>query len=194
MRATPVSAHGGYLAGQMLIAMPGMTDRRFDRAVIYVCAHSAQGAMGLVVNKHTTQRITFLDLLRQLAIPLSNAPRPVPIQYGGPVEVGRGFVIHSLDYHASGATLQIGPVGVTATIDILRDLANGGGPSQAVLALGYAGWQPGQLESEIHRNAWLNCDTDAELLYGANLDAKWNHAIAKVGIDLSKLSQGFGRA
>lgn len=194
MRSIPIAAQGGYLAGQMLIAMPGMTDRRFAGAVIYVCAHSAQGAMGLVVNRRTNQHITFPDLLRQLSIPLSGAPRPISVQYGGPVEIGRGFVIHTTDYVAPGATLSLGQIGVTATLDILKDLARGGGPSHAVLALGYAGWQSGQLESEIHRNAWLHCEPDAELLFGVNLEAKWHHAVQKIGIDPAKLSGGFGRA
>lgn len=185
----------GYLAGKMLVAMPAMNDGRFARAVIYVCAHSPQGAMGLVVNKPTSHRISFGELLRQLAIPFTHEPRPVPIQYGGPVEGGRGFVLHSVDYASGNTTLRVGPhVGLTATVDILKDLAGGQGPQQAVLALGYSGWGAGQLEGEIHQNHWLHCDADPELVFGTDLDAKWSRAVSKMGVDISKLSPGYGRA
>ena len=183
----------GYLEGQLLIAMPTMGDPRFERTVIYLCAHSAQGAMGLVVNKLATQ-ITFAELLEQLSIEAPEVRRDMRVHFGGPVETGRGFVLHSNDYQQD-STLMVGDaVGLTATVDILRAIAEGAGPQQGLLALGYAGWAPGQLDSEIQANGWLNAPADADLLFAGELDTKWERALNKVGVDVSFLSTDAGHA
>ncbi|MBI1238912.1 MAG: YqgE/AlgH family protein [Alphaproteobacteria bacterium] len=188
-------AASGYLTGQLLIAMPTISDPRFARSVILVCAHSEEGAMGILLNKRTTPSISFVELLRQLSIPPRGAPRPVSVQYGGPVDMARGFVLHSSDYHGGASSLQINrEIQLTATMDILKDLADGSGPQQAVLALGYAGWGAQQLDKEIGNNSWLSCEPDPALLFGADLEGKWAAAMQKLGVDLSKLSGNFGRA
>ncbi len=194
---------GNFLDGQLLVAMPRMTDRRFARSVIYVCAHSDDGAMGLIVNQRATH-ISAPHLLERLGITVARADTEtdtaetalsLPIQVGGPVETGRGFVLHSADYFADDSTLLIEPdVCLTATVDILRAIAERRGPSRALLALGYAGWSPGQLESEIQNNGWLNCPADMDLIFGDNLDAKYTRAMAKLGIDLSHLVNDAGHA
>jgi len=191
----------GYLEGQMLVAMPGMTDARFNRSVIYLCAHSKDGAMGIVVNQRA-RRIKFPDLLVQLdvinkqeAIRLPERAGGMQVLKGGPVETQRGFVLHSSDYHADDTTLPINEeVSLTATLDILRAIARGDGPHQAVLALGYAGWSPGQLEDEIQQNGWLSCEADSALLFDANLDTKYARALRKIGIDPAMLVSDAGHA
>src|SRR5919204_4408880 len=191
----------GYLDGQMLIAMPSMRDERFTRSVIYVCAHSSEGAMGIVVNQPAAN-INFPDLLVQLeVIPASDLiqlPRragSVKVLKGGPVETGRGFVLHSADFFIENSTLPIdNGICLTATLDILKAIAQGAGPQSAVLALGYAGWAPGQLENEITENGWLNCDADKELIFGADAEAKYEKAMRKIGIDPGKLSSDAGHA
>src|SRR4029450_12150151 len=153
----------GYLDGQMLIAMPAMRDERFARSLIYVCAHSSEGAMGIVVNQ-PAENIKFPDLLVQLEVLPAKAIQVPPkadvkVLKGGAVETGRGFVLHSADFFIENSTLPIdNGICLTATLDILKAIANGEGPRSAVLALGYAGWAPGQLETEITENGWLNCD------------------------------------
>jgi putative transcriptional regulator len=202
----PRSPHGvaeeGYLDGQLLIAMPVMSDPRFARSVIYVCAHSEDGAMGLVINQRA-QHISFPDLLQRLGIVTSEPPeeelsddvRSMSIHVGGPVETGRGFVLHSSDYFANDSTLPIEDgVCLTATIDILKAIAAGHGPNRSILALGYAGWSPGQLESEIQANGWLNCPADPDLIFDPDLDAKYTRALAKIGIDPSHLVNDAGHA
>ena len=169
----------GYLDGQLLVAMPLMTDKRFARSVIYLCAHSEEGAMGLIIN-HRARHISFPDLLERLDIKASNADDEVanevlgmPVFVGGPVETGRGFVLHSSDYFASESTLVIGnSICLTATIDILKAMVAGKGPVQSILALGYSGWAPGQLETEIAANGWLHCPADRELIFGADLELR----------------------
>jgi putative transcriptional regulator len=188
----------GYLDGQLLIAMPYMSDRRFARSVIYMCAHSAQGAMGLIVNQRAPH-ISFSELLGQLSIDGEAEPAPEPIDLdvhvGGPVETGRGFVLHSSDYFAADSTLTIdADVSLTATVDILRAIAAGKGPTRAMLALGYAGWRPGQLEDEIQANGWLHCPSDLDLLFDRNLDQKYERALSKIGIDVSHLVNEAGHA
>ncbi len=182
-----------YLTGQLLIAMPGMRDPRFARTVVYLCAHSADGAMGLVVNR-LIGSITFPDLLEQLGIDNKNVSEEIRVHFGGPVESGRGFILHSSDYEQD-ATLQVSDrVGLTATVDILRDLASGGGPRLSLLALGYAGWGPGQLDAEIQANGWLHVAADDDLVFDDELDGKWERAIGKLGVDLSMLSIDAGHA
>jgi putative transcriptional regulator len=183
----------GYLEGQLLIAMPTMGDPRFERTVIFLCAHSAQGAMGLVVNKLANQ-ITFRELLEQLSIETPAVKRDMRVHFGGPVETGRGFVLHSSDYQQD-STLMVGDtVGLTATVDILRAIADGAGPQQGLLALGYAGWAPGQLDSEIQANGWLSAPADPDILFDNELDTKWERALSKVGVDVSFLSSDAGHA
>ena len=191
----------GFLDGQMLIAMPAMGDERFSRSLIYVCAHSSEGAMGIVVNQPAAN-IKFPDLLVQLdvipAAELIQLPRKagtVKVLKGGPVETGRGFVLHSADFFIENSTLPIdNGICLTATLDILKAIAHGKGPQSAVLALGYAGWAPGQLENEITQNGWLNCDADPELIFGQDVGSKYEKAMRKIGIDLGKLSSEAGHA
>ena len=192
----------GFLDGQLLVAMPLMTDRRFARSVIYMCAHSDDGAMGLIINQRATH-ITAPDLLERLGIDtragdgdeVSEDILSLPIQVGGPVETGRGFVLHSGDYFSEDSTLTIeSGICLTATIDILKAIASGKGPDKALLALGYSGWSPGQLESEIQANGWLSCPADPEIVFGTDLEAKYTRAMAKLGINLSHLVSDAGHA
>ncbi len=196
-----VHAHGGFLDGQMLVAMPGMTDERFARTVIYLCAHSDEGAMGIVINR-AAPKIKFPELLVQLdviekdqAIRLPTSAGSTQVLKGGPVETGRGFVLHSSDFFIDNSTLAIDDsISLTATIDILRAIADGSGPSSAMLALGYAGWQAGQLESEMQGNGWLNVPADFSLIFDKALDSKYVRAVNNLGIDLSRLSPQAGHA
>ena len=183
----------GYLSGQLLVAMPQMLDPRFQRTVIYMCAHSADGAMGLVINK-PMESLSFPDLLQQLEIEPQGGSGSMPIYFGGPVETGRGFVLHSADY-VEDATLVIGDnVALTANIDIVRAIAAGRGPNRKLLALGYAGWGPGQLDQEIQANGWLSVPSDDNIVFGADNPAKWSAALGKLGVDIEKLSGSAGRA
>ncbi len=183
----------GYLAGQMLIAMPQMRDARFSRSVVYLCAHTDEGAMGLVINR-MFNGLSFPDLLEQLNISPTPLCDPVKIHFGGPVEAGRGFVLHSTDYVQETTLVVNDDVGLTATIDVLKAIANGDGPSRSLLALGYAGWGAGQLDNEMRDNAWLSVEPDDDLLFGAAHDTKWERAIAKIGVDFSMLSGEAGHA
>jgi putative transcriptional regulator len=195
------AAGRGYLDGQMLIAMPTMRDERFARSVIYVCAHSSEGAMGIVVNQ-PAPNIRFSELLVQLeVIPAADLiqlpPRAgvIKVLKGGPVETGRGFVLHSADFYIENSTLPIdNGICLTATLDILKAIARGKGPQSAVLALGYAGWAPGQLEGEIQENGWLHCSADPELIFGTDIDGKYSKALRKIGIEPGKLSSQSGHA
>jgi len=181
------------LAGQLLVAMPQMTDPRFERWVVYLCAHSEEaGAMGLVINKLLAS-LTMDELFAHLKLEPSRLNRPRPVHFGGPVDPGRGFVLHSTDYRED-ATLTVGEFAVTATLDILRAIGNGEGPRHSLLALGYAGWAPGQLDAEIQANGWLSVEADSELLFGGELDAKWERALKKLGVSLSMLSTDAGHA
>ena len=188
-----VESKSGYLEGHMLVAMPQMSDPRFARSVIYLCAHSSDGAMGLVVNK-LIDSITFPDLLRQLNIDEASSTDQIRIHFGGPVESGRGFVLHSDDYVQESTHVVNEGIALTATIDVLRAIANDEGPRRSLLALGYAGWAPGQLDAEIQANGWLHVDPDDDLIFGGDLDKKWEQAINKLGIDLSVFSGVAGRA
>ena len=191
----------GYLEGQVLVAMPGMADQRFARSVIYLCAHSKEGAMGLIINQRA-KRVKFADLLVQLevideqeAIRLPQRAGGMQVLKGGPVETQRGFVLHSSDYHVEDTTMPIdATVSLTATVDILRAIAKDTGPYQAVLALGYAGWAAGQLEKEIQQNGWLSCEADADLVFGADLESKYARAMRKIGIDPAMLVNDAGHA
>ncbi len=182
------------LSGKLLIAMPGMGDPRFEKAVIYMCAHSSDGAMGLIVNK-PAPGIRMDDLLDQLSIPRGRGSEGVIVHFGGPVEHGRGFVLHSADYATESSTLKVDErFGMTATLDILQDMAQGTGPDKRILALGYSGWGPGQLEDEINRNGWLTCDAVPEIVFAEDDNAKWVAALKSLGIDPLLLSAEAGRA
>ena len=189
-----------YLDGQLLIAMPGMSDPRFERSVIYMCAHSEQGAMGIIINK-TTPMMSFGDLLSQLDITADDNKAPpeelmaMPVLFGGPVEQGRGFVLHTSDYFTADSSLPVAEnIALTATVDILRAMAKGEGPNRAVLALGYAGWAPGQLENEIQHNGWLTCQADEELVFGVDFEDRYLAALRKLKIDPAMLSSDAGHA
>ena len=191
----------GFLDGHLLIAMPSMADPRFARSVVYVCAHSADGAMGIIVNKIAPE-ISFRELLVQLDIVQArNEPHlpsevdEVRVHRGGPVETGRGFVLHSADFFLDSATLPINDgVCLTATLEILRAISEGRGPGKALLALGYAGWAPGQLEAEIQANGWLHSPADGAILFDEDNDSKYERALAKIGVQPAMLSMEAGHA
>ena len=183
----------GYLTGNLLIAMPSMADPRFARSVIYLCAHSEQGAMGLVINRPMPQ-ITFVDLLEQLEIETEGIVEDQLVHFGGPVESGRGFVLHSGEFQREGTMMVDDSVGLTATIDILRAIAAGDGPDRHLLALGYAGWGAGQLDAEIQANGWLHAPADDSILFDQDLSTKWERSIAKLGVSPAMLSGDAGHA
>ncbi len=189
----------GYLNGQLLLSMPGMTDPRFENSVIYICTHSDEGAMGLVINK-PCENISFPDLLDQLNIDISTNPQElfgldnIALHEGGPVESGRGFILHSADYVQETTLIISETVALTATIDILSAIALNEGPQDYLIALGFSGWSRGQLENEIVRNSWLSIEPDEELVFRTDLELKWPRAMAKLGVDLSMLSSEFGTA
>src|SRR5258705_6319628 len=192
---------GGYVCVQLLIAMPVMGDPRFERSVIYLCAHSSEGAMGIIVNRPAGS-IDFPELLVQLdiiekadQIKLPENAGTMKVLKGGPVDTGRGFVLHSSDFFIKDATLRIDDgICLTATVDILKAIAKGAGPKHAILALGYAGWEAGQLENEIQDNGWLHCDADPDLVFGGDVEEKYLRALRKIGIDPGKLSNEAGHA
>ncbi len=199
--SSPYDAEPTFLDGQCLVAMPGIVDEPFARSVIYVCAHSAEGAMGIVLNR-PAPNVSLPDLLVQLEI----VPEPdrirlpqnvgrMQVLIGGPVETSRGFVLHTPDFHIAQSTLPIDAgVCLTATVDILRAIARGDGPKNAVLALGYAGWGAGQLELEMQANGWLNCPADADLIFNTAADARYELALRRIGIDPAMLSVEAGHA
>ncbi|MEO1638004.1 MAG: YqgE/AlgH family protein [Pseudomonadota bacterium] len=182
------------LTGSLLIAMPDMSDPRFAKTVIYMCAHSEDGGMGLIVNK-PQQGVTFDALLSQMDIPRSPGARDIEVHFGGPVEQQRGFVLHSNDYASDSGTLMVDQTyRMTATVQVLEDLARGHGPATSMLALGYAGWGPGQLEYEISQNGWLTCAPDDQIIFGGDNDGKWAGALKLMGIDPLLLSATAGHA
>ena len=181
------------LSGQLLVAMPHMEDPRFARTVVYVCAHSDDGAMGLVVNR-LIDSMRFDALLDHLGLETSTPQHDVPVHFGGPVESSRGFVLHSADLVQESTLLIDDDVALTATTEMLKAIASGAGPERCVLALGYAGWGAGQLDQEIQDNGWLLVPADNQLVFGLDNDAKWEGAMTKLGIDLSLLSSEAGHA
>jgi putative transcriptional regulator len=199
LRQKKTGSVSGFLEDQFLIAMPGMQDDRFSRAVIYVCAHSEEGAMGLIINQ--AQQMMFPDLLVQLgimdeqaAIRLPPATRDFVVRNGGPVDRSRGFVLHSDDYRVESSLKVSDEVCLTATVDILRAISSGRGPRQALMALGYSGWGAGQLENEIAENGWLTCPAHPEFLFDADIERKYDRLMASIGIDLAHLSAKAGHA
>ncbi len=187
-----------YLAGKLLLAMPNMVDIRFHKAVIFICAHDENGAMGLVIN-NIIAGIEFRELLDQLKIEsdikVDLDKLNLPIMRGGPVEAARGFLLHSSDFIRAD-TMKVGSCyGVTGTVDALKDVVRGTGPKDLLFALGYAGWEAGQLDEEIRQNAWLVVDPDDHIIFKDSPDKKWKNAINKLGIvDPAKLSYLSGRA
>lgn len=182
------------LNGKLLIAMPGIGDPRFNRSVVYMCAHSDDGAMGLIINK-PAEGLDFDDLLEQLKIKPTRPIMGVPVHLGGPVEHGRGFVLHTRDYVADDATLEVtDQIGMTASLEILEDISNGDGPDACLLALGYAGWAPGQIEVEIQANGWLIADAPNDLVFSKDHETKWSKALDIIGVDPRMLSAEGGRA
>ena len=188
--------HPGYLTGQCLIAMPMMDDPRFEHSLVYICAHTEDGAMGIIVNK-SFDLMTFPELLQQLDIDPTPECDRIQVQFGGPVEESRGFVLHSMDYEVTQTLIVAGQtahIGLTANVEVLRAIAAGRGPRRSLMALGYAGWAPGQLEDEIKANWWLTVDADEALLFDGDLDSRWQGAMSKLGVDLSLLNENVGRA
>jgi putative transcriptional regulator len=187
------AANDSSLAGHLLVAMPQMADSRFARSVVYLCAHSAEGAMGLVVNR-LIDSLSFDSLVEQLGLDAGETSVDLPVHFGGPVESSRGFVLHSADYVQDSTLVIEDGIALTATIDVLKAIARGDGPRERVLALGYAGWGAGQLDAEIQANGWLMVPADHDLVFGVDNEHKWHRAIAKIGVDLSLLSSEAGHA
>ncbi len=182
------------LTGKLLIAMPGMQDPRFSQSVVLLCSHGEDGAMGLIVNKPSPD-VRLSDLLGQLDISPNPPETDLTVRYGGPVEGVRGFVLHSGKAREEGASLWVDDgFCMTMTLDILEDIARGTGPDKALLMLGYAGWGPGQLESEIAMNGWLTADADMSLVYDLEDAGKWAAALQSIGVDPLSLSASAGRA
>ena len=189
----------GFLDGQLLIAMPGMQDGDFARSVVYVCAHSSAGAMGFIINR--SQQISFIEVLQHLKVidqadivMLPGETREFPILSGGPVETGRGFVLHSDDFSSESSIPVSDEISLTSTLDIIRAICQGRGPSRATMLLGYAGWGPGQLEMEMSSNGWLNCPATEELIFDRALEGKYERALALMGISPEMLSSEAGHA
>ena len=181
------------LTGKLLIAMPMMSDPRFHRSVIYICTHSEEGAMGIVINR-LFESLRFKDLLEQLKIPIQSNTENIRIHYGGPIESSRGFVLHSSDFCRNGTLEMENNISLTLTSDVLEAIASGNGPKESLLALGYAGWGPGQLDEEIQINGWLYTSPDPSLLFDQDLNSKWERSLTKIGIDARYLSLEQGRA
>ena len=186
-------AAADFLTGQLLIAMPAMEDPRFAQSVIYLCAHTPEGAMGLVLNR-PLQRPKFDDLLRQLEVAPVPPARRIRLCAGGPMDNARGFVLHTTDWTGEGSLRVDDGVALTASLDVLKAIAEGRGPREGLLALGYAGWGPGQLDAEIQQNAWLSVPADETIVFDGDHDTKWRRALAKLNIDPLLLSGAAGHA
>ncbi len=182
-----------YLDNKLLLAMPNMTDPRFERSVVYICSHDSSGAMGLVINQ-AFSNLDFASLLNQLDIEVEENVPDIAIHSGGPVEPGRGFVLHSADYVQESTLIVSEHLALTATVDVLKAIANGSGPRNHLLALGYAGWGAGQLDNEIQANAWMTAEADDEIIFNTELEQKWPRAMAMLGINISMLSGDAGHA
>lgn len=187
------SVEEGFLAGQLLIAMPAMTDERFARTVVCICAHSSEGAMGIVVNRPIV-RPSFAELVNQLDVQPQPPLRTVPICVGGPVEGGCGFLLHTAEWRDASTLSVTELVSLTASLDVLREVAAGRGPASCLLALGYAGWGAGQLERELQANAWLSIDIDRQIVFDEHYDSKWRRALGSLGVDPNALSGMIGHA
>lgn len=181
------------LTGKLLVAMPGMPDSRFTKSVVYICSHSDEGAMGLIINQ-LVPSIQFPDLLKQLKIEQSSSDEHIRVYQGGPVDGERGFVLHSSEYMINSTVVVDDDFSLTATVDVLRDLAQGVGPAKSILALGYSGWGPGQLDQEMRDNGWLSVDSNPDIVFDFNIENKWNRALSQLGIDPNLLSVEAGTA
>jgi len=188
-----MNAPSPYFEGQLLVAMPTMPDPRFERSVIFLCAHSKDGAMGIVINK-PLESLSFSELLDQLGIKTQNVNDRIGVHFGGPVAEGRGFVLHSSDYMHDATMVVDNEFALTATVDVLKALAKGEGPRDSLLALGYAGWAPGQLDEEIQNNGWLTVPADEEVVFRLQNELKWRSAVSRLGVDISNLSGEVGHA
>jgi putative transcriptional regulator len=196
MASNPLEKRGceGFLTGKLLVALPGMPDPRFEKSVILMCAHSDQGAMGIIVNK-PFEGLSFKEIVERLDVKVADDAADRPILFGGPVGTGQGFVLHSAEFAGDAATLPVAAgISLTATIDILRAIAEGRGPNKSLFALGYAGWGPGQIESELTSNGWVHCDAQESILFDIDCEAKWRAALNSLGADISGLSAEAGRA
>lgn len=182
-----------YLEGQLLLAMPGIGDPRFERAVILLCQHSPEGAMGLIINR-PFQRLSVGELLQQLEVEPGEEYDNTLVHAGGPVEPSRGFVVHSNEYEQPSTLKITDQISLTATLDILRDMAQHRGPKRSLVALGYAGWSPGQLDKELTRHGWLSCPASEAIVFDAPMDQKWSRAMSSIGIDVRMLSGEAGHA
>jgi putative transcriptional regulator len=192
-KSTASTASADFLTGQLLIAMPAMEDPRFAQSVIYLCAHTPEGAMGLVLNR-PLQRPKFDELLRQLDVAPVPPARRIRLCAGGPMDNARGFVLHTTDWTGEGSLRVNDALALTASLDVLKAIAEGNGPREGLLALGYAGWGPGQLDAEIQQNAWLSVPADETIVFDADHDTKWRRALGKLKIDPLLLSGAAGHA
>lgn len=183
----------GYLEGQLLIATPQLTGSCFAKSVIYICAHTSDGAMGIIIN-HLVDTIDSDEIFSQLNIQIPREGVDIPVHFGGPVDTARGFVLHSTDYAQKETVLMSEGIALTSNIDILKDISGGKGPKKCILALGYAGWSPGQLESELETNSWLTADANTKLMFDTKNEDKWQGTALHMGIDLTKLSGEVGHA
>ena len=184
----------GFLHGKLLIAMPGMSDPRFGKSVIFMCQHSADGAMGLIVNKPLD--LDFKNLMDKMDIQTVPQASARQVMFGGPVDTDRGYILHSSERtnHPPGTIVVTPEIAMTLTVDMLKKIAGGAGPSRWMMALGYAGWGPGQIESEIAANGWVHCEPDNEIIFDSGMDDKWVRALDKLGVPVSGLSWQSGRA
>ncbi|HAU28537.1 MAG TPA: YqgE/AlgH family protein [Rhodospirillaceae bacterium] len=182
-----------YLKGHVLLAMPAMVDPRFIRSVIYICSHNEHGAMGLVINR-IFGSVMFSDLLDQVGIKTIQPKEDQKVHFGGPMEAGRGFVLHTTDFLQEGSMVIEDGIALTGTLDILQAIAKGEGPRKHMLLLGYAGWTPGQLEEEMQANSWISAPASPELIFDVEVAIKWERALQKMGIDLPSLSAESGHA
>ena len=193
MTTNPIEI-SGQLAGKVLIAMPGMGDPRFDQSVIYLCAHSDEGAMGLIVNK-PAGGVVLGDVLGQLDIEVDAKVHDMQVHLGGPVETALGFVLHTRDFQSDLHSLNVDEdFAMTGTMDVLEAMGQAKGPMRSQLMLGYSGWGSGQLEEEIRQNGWLICEASPELVFETDDGDKWSKALASIGVSPLTLSASAGRA
>ncbi|MBR73011.1 MAG: hypothetical protein CMM30_08755 [Rhodospirillaceae bacterium] len=179
--------------GQLLVATPHMTDKRFSKSVIYICAHDKYGAMGIVVNK-PLENVEFNEVLDQLGIDNTTENNPISVYLGGPVEPNRGFVLHTSDYMHESTLIINNIFAVTSSLDIMKDICKGRGPKHSILAIGYAGWGNGQLDQEILTNGWLIAPADTNLVFETKNNMKWDLSAQNIGINIEKLSGDLGQA
>jgi putative transcriptional regulator len=194
LSSSDIIAPGGYLKGQLLIATPLVGSPGFARSVIFMCAHDAQGAMGIIIN-HIIENISYKELFEQLSIERKGTLDRLPVHYGGPVEINRGFVIYHFDDVPHPDTmLTVNDIAISSSLHVLREIAAGRGPKERILALGYAGWGAGQLEQEMEANSWISVPADRDLIFDADNETKWRRAAQSQGIDISKLTSDAGHA